>query len=155
MLNFVKCFFCIYWDEHVSFFCLLFCWYGINCGIDTLIDLHMLSYYCDCGINSTWLPCMNFLMYWIWFINILFGFMLYMHFVNIVSHVYKQFRYIWPVYKQIRNMASPTQWTWVWASPWNWWWTEKPGMLQSMGLQRVRHDWATELNQYIYLVYMV
>ena len=28
----------------------------------------------------------------------------------------------------------------------NWWWTEKPGMLQSMGLQRVGHDWATELN---------
>ena len=24
--------------------------------------------------------------------------------------------------------------------------TGKPGMLQSMGLQRVRHDWATELN---------
>ena len=43
-------------------------------------------------------------------------------------------------------MASPTQWTWVWASSGNWWWTGKPGMLQSMGLQRVRHDWATELN---------
>ena len=28
----------------------------------------------------------------------------------------------------------------------SWWWTGKPGMLQSMGLQRVRHDWATELN---------
>ena len=26
------------------------------------------------------------------------------------------------------------------------WWTGKPGMLQSMGSQRVRHDWATELN---------
>ena len=26
------------------------------------------------------------------------------------------------------------------------WWTEKPGVLQSVGLQRVRHDWATELN---------
>ena len=29
---------------------------------------------------------------------------------------------------------------------WEWWWTGKPGLLQSMGLQRVRHDWATELN---------
>ena len=29
---------------------------------------------------------------------------------------------------------------------WSWWWTGKPGVLQSMGLQRVRHDWATELN---------
>ena len=29
---------------------------------------------------------------------------------------------------------------------WSWWWTGKPGMLQTMGSQRVRHDWATELN---------
>ena len=43
-------------------------------------------------------------------------------------------------------MASPTQWTWVWASPRSWWWTGRPGMLQSMGLQRVGHNWATELN---------
>ena len=41
-------------------------------------------------------------------------------------------------------MASPTQWIWVWASSRRWWRTEKPGMLQSMGLQRVRHDWVTE-----------
>ena len=27
---------------------------------------------------------------------------------------------------------------------WEWWWTGRPGMLQSMGLQRVRHDWVTE-----------
>ena len=45
-------------------------------------------------------------------------------------------------------MASPTQWTWVWASFRSWWWTGKPGMLQSMRSQRVwlRYDWATELN---------
>ena len=43
-------------------------------------------------------------------------------------------------------MASPTGWTWVWASSGSWWWTRKPGMLQSMGSQRVRHDWGTELN---------
>ena len=29
---------------------------------------------------------------------------------------------------------------------WGWWWTGRPGMLQSMGSQRVRHDRATELN---------
>ena len=34
---------------------------------------------------------------------------------------------------------------WVWASSGSWWWTGKPGVLQFMGLQRVRHDWATEL----------
>ena len=29
---------------------------------------------------------------------------------------------------------------------WSWWWTGRPGMLQFMGSQRVRHDWETELN---------
>ena len=43
-------------------------------------------------------------------------------------------------------MVSPTQWTWVWASSGSWWQTGKPGMLQCMGSQRVRKDWATELN---------
>ena len=43
-------------------------------------------------------------------------------------------------------MASLTQWTWVWVNSGSWWWTGKPGMLQFMGSQRVRHDWATELN---------
>jgi len=43
-------------------------------------------------------------------------------------------------------MASLTPWTWVWASSGSWWWTGRPGVLQSMGSQRVRHDWATELN---------
>ena len=42
-------------------------------------------------------------------------------------------------------MASPTQWTWVWESSGSWWWTGKPGVLQSVGSQRVREDWATEL----------
>ena len=42
-------------------------------------------------------------------------------------------------------IASPTQWTWVWVSSGRWW-TGKPGVLQSMGLCRVRHNWATELN---------
>ena len=39
-------------------------------------------------------------------------------------------------------MVSPTQQTWVWASSGRWWRTGKPGVLQSMGLQRVGHDWA-------------
>ena len=43
------------------------------------------------------------------------------------------------------GMASPTQWTWLWASFWGWWWTEKPGMLQYMGFQRVGHDWVNKL----------
>ena len=44
-------------------------------------------------------------------------------------------------------MASPIQWTWAWVNSGSWWWTGKPGMMQSMGLQRVRHDWVTELNR--------
>ena len=43
-------------------------------------------------------------------------------------------------------MASPTWWTWVWASSRSWRWTGRPGVLQSTGSQRVRHDWATKLN---------
>ena len=43
-------------------------------------------------------------------------------------------------------MASLTQRTWVWVNSWNWWWSGKPGMLQSMGSQRIGHDWTTEMN---------
>ena len=43
-------------------------------------------------------------------------------------------------------MASPTWWTWVWGSFGSWWWTGRSSVLQSMGLQRIGHDWATELN---------
>ena len=43
-------------------------------------------------------------------------------------------------------MASPTWRTWVWVNSGSWWWTGRPGMLWFMGLQRVGHDWATELN---------
>ena len=43
-------------------------------------------------------------------------------------------------------MASLTRWTWVWVSSWSWWWAGKPGVLQSMGSQRIRHNWVTELN---------
>ena len=42
--------------------------------------------------------------------------------------------------------ASPTRWRRVWVDSGSWWWTGRPGVLQSMGSQRVRHDWATGLN---------
>ena len=45
-------------------------------------------------------------------------------------------------------IASLIQWTWVWASSGRWWRTGKPGVLQSMGTQRVRHGWATEQQQW-------
>ena len=43
-------------------------------------------------------------------------------------------------------MTSSTQCTWVWVNSGIWWWTGRPGVLQFMESQRVRHDWATELN---------
>ena len=41
-------------------------------------------------------------------------------------------------------MASPTRWTWVWVSSGSSWWTGRPGVLQSMGLQRM--DTTEQLN---------
>ena len=43
-------------------------------------------------------------------------------------------------------MASLTQWTWVWVNSRSWWWAGKPGVLQSMGSQRVRHDTTEQLS---------
>ena len=49
--------------------------------------------------------------------------------------------------KRMRWLDGITDsWTWVWASSGNWWWTGRPGVLQSMGSQRVWYDWMTELN---------
>ena len=42
-------------------------------------------------------------------------------------------------------MASLTPLIWVWIDPGSWWWTGRPGVLLFMGLQRVGHDWVTEL----------
>ena len=49
-------------------------------------------------------------------------------------------------------MASPTRWPWVWVNSGSLWWTGRPGVLQFVGSQRVRHDWATELNWLIYII---
>ena len=52
-------------------------------------------------------------------------------------------------------MASPTRCTWVWVNCWSWWWTGRPGVQRFMGLQRVGHDWITELNwslKYLFLL---
>ena len=43
-------------------------------------------------------------------------------------------------------VVSPTRWIGVWVNSRIWWWTGRPGVLQFMGSQRVRHDWMTELN---------
>ena len=46
-------------------------------------------------------------------------------------------------------MASLTQWTRVWVNSGSWWWTGRTSVLRFMGLHRVRHDWATELNSFL------
>ena len=43
-------------------------------------------------------------------------------------------------------MTSLTRWTWVWVDSSSWWWRGRPGVLWFTGLQRVGHNWATELN---------
>ena len=48
-------------------------------------------------------------------------------------------------------LASLTQWTWVWANSRRQWSTGKPGVLQSMGSQRVGHDLVTEPQIFIKL----
>ena len=45
-------------------------------------------------------------------------------------------------------MALPTQWTWIWVTSGRWWRTGQPGELQSMGLQRIGHNLATEQQQH-------
>ena len=41
-------------------------------------------------------------------------------------------------------MASLTQWPWARTSSRIWWRTGKPGVLQSIGPQRIGHNWATK-----------
>ena len=47
MLNFIKCSFCVYWDDHVilSFLLLMWCM--------SLLDLHVLNHPYDPGLNTT------------------------------------------------------------------------------------------------------
>ena len=51
-------------------------------------------------------------------------------------------------------MASPTGWTWVWVNSGSWWWTGRPGVLRFTGSQRVGHDWATELTDWLTQIYV-
>ena len=49
-------------------------------------------------------------------------------------------------------MASSTQQTQIWVNSRSWWWTRSPGVLQSVGSQRVRHNWATERNWIVIII---
>ena len=75
-------------------------------------------------------------------------------YLSLPLYIHKGFNlgHTWMVWEEVDDrgwdgwMTSLTQWTWVWVNSGSWWWTGRPGVLQSMGSQRVRHDWATELN---------
>ena len=58
LLNLVKCFYCIYWDDHrfLSITLLMWC--------DIFIDLWMLKHLCIPGINLLWSCCMTFMMHY-------------------------------------------------------------------------------------------
>ena len=47
-------------------------------------------------------------------------------------------------------MASPTQWTWTWANFRRQWGTGRPGVLQSMGSQRVGYNCTTKQQQQLW-----
>jgi len=49
-------------------------------------------------------------------------------------------------------MTLPTHWIWVWVSSWRCWRTGKPGVLQSMGSQRVGHNWGTKRHHWVFLI---
>ena len=49
----------------------------------------------------------------------------------------------WPRMRWLDGI--PDLMEWVWVNSKSWWWTGRPGVLQSMGSQRVRHNWAAEL----------
>ena len=55
--------------------------------------------------------------------------------------------------------APLMQWTWTWANSGRWWGKGRLGALQSVGSQRVRHDWVTEQQHqiyiYIYYIYII
>ena len=47
-------------------------------------------------------------------------------------------------------------WTWTWENFGRWWGTGRPGVLQSMGLQRVGHGWVTKKNnKKVHITYII
>ena len=59
------------------------------------------------------------------------------------SNSYNHIRSLNYLKKEIKHITLVNPILNVWRS---WWWTGKPGVLQSMGLQKVSHEWANEMN---------
>ena len=60
---------------------------------------------------------------------------------------YRSATYLDTSYRGVKKAMAPHSSTLAWKIPW----TEEPGRLQSMGLRRVGHDWATSLSLFTFL----
>ena len=72
------------------------------------------------------------------------SFHMFLRFIHVIVCISTSFLFLWliniPLYQVRINILA--RWTWVSASSKSWWWTGKPGMLQSMRSQKVRHYWV-------------
>ena len=66
------------------------------------------------------------------------------NFIMIHSHEKHVKQCFWEGYWEAIKWNTEATWTWTWANSTRQWGTRMPGVLQSMGSQRVRHDLATE-----------
>ena len=102
--------------------------------------VYVFSAVFPCCIRLYWLLFFLLIMHYIF---LLFSYLKLSLYVGIVHITLLK---VWISFYSFKDFESLTLWTWVWVSSRRWWWTGKPVMLQSMGSQRVRHNWATELN---------
>ena len=69
--------------------------------------------------------------------------------VTVVCHCMSLIQFLWTdqIYLDVEKAMAPHSSTLAWKIPW----TEEPGRLQSMGLLRVGHDWATSLSLFTFM----
>ena len=135
MLNFIKYFFCICWDDLVVLPFLLLMWYI------TLFYLHMLNYPCDPGMIQ--LGC------GVWCFLCIVGFSfpifcwecLHLYSSKILAYNFGR------VVLSLEKAMAPHSSTLAWKVPW----MQEPGGLQSMVSLRVGHNWATSLSLFSFM----
>ena len=87
--------------------------------------------------------------YWIieWALNITLSLYFMLYWITHLLNAQFEMRFSGPWSQSF--LHRPLQFTTLytsWVNSRSWWWTGRPGVLRFMGLQRVGHDWATELN---------
>ena len=140
MLNFVKGFLCVYWDNH-----MVFIFQFVN--VVYHVDLWILRNPCIPGIKSTWSWC---IILWILLARILLR-ILHLCSSVILACSFLSF-FVWHLFGRIHLWSHLVLSFCLLEDFWLQfvfpWWTGKPGVFQSMGSQRVWHDWATEQQQH-------